>query len=134
MMDEDEESEEDAALDTDTPLNFRILIMYSFRIKQCRISIKLAYRSKLGLRLLTLLKQRYPNATLSLVGYADSSGPESRNNELSQQRADAVKDYLVETLGASANQIRCFGAGETSIFHATKHEKNRRTVIALLNK
>jgi len=91
-----------------------------------------AYESKL-IKVARFLRA-YPDSRVSLVGYADTSGPEIHNNELSQQRADAVKDYLVETLGASANQIKCYGAGETNMFHATKHKKNRRTAIVLLNK
>ena len=52
----------------------------------------------------TLIK-RNPNATFSVEGYTDSFGPPEYNLDLSQRRADSVKQYLVEAMGINPAQI-----------------------------
>lgn len=48
---------------------------------------------------------------LSITGYTDNVGDEHRNLELSQRRAIAVKNYLVE-LGVPENRLKSVGMGE----------------------
>src|SRR5262249_9793108 len=45
--------------------------------------------------LVTLLKDQ-PRRTIYIEGHTDSSGTESYNLELSQRRADAVRDFLID--------------------------------------
>ncbi len=47
---------------------------------------------------------------VQLTGHADDQGPESRNDELSKQRAEAVKKVLVEA-GVAADRLSVRGAG-----------------------
>ena len=53
----------------------------------------------------TLIK-RNPKATFTVEGYTDSLGSFEYNLDLSQRRADSVKQYLVEAMGnkSGANQ------------------------------
>lgn len=47
-----------------------------------------------------------------IIGHTDSTGSDQHNAELSVQRAQSVKDYLVST-GGSADKLRAIGMGET---------------------
>jgi OmpA-OmpF porin, OOP family len=60
--------------------------------------------------LVTLLKEQ-PKRNIRIAGYTDSSGTESSNLDLSQRRADAVRDFLMEN-GISPNRIVARGYGE----------------------
>ncbi|MFQ5679849.1 MAG: OmpA family protein [Gemmatimonadota bacterium] len=53
-----------------------------------------------------------PNALVTVEGFADSSGSEAYNMRLSRQRAEAVKSYLVEPGGLSAERVRTAAFGE----------------------
>lgn len=55
----------------------------------------------------------YPERTATIEGHTDSVGRSESNLVLSQQRADAVKAYLV-TRGVSATRIVAAGMGEHS--------------------
>ena len=52
----------------------------------------------------TLIK-RNPKATFTVEGYTDSFGPPEYNLDLSQRRADSVKQYLVQAMGINPAQI-----------------------------
>jgi outer membrane protein OmpA-like peptidoglycan-associated protein len=56
-----------------------------------------------------VLKQ-YPERTVSVEGFTDSTGSESRNEELSRQRAEAVRGALVED-GVNPAHITIAGYG-----------------------
>lgn len=45
-------------------------------------------------------------------GFTDNTGPNERNLELSKQRAESVRDYLVSQ-GVEANRVRAEGRGNT---------------------
>jgi len=68
--------------------------------------------SDLLAKVATLIK-RNPNATFTVEGYTDSFGGPEYNLELSQRRADSVKQYLVEAMGISPAQIEARGFGQT---------------------
>ncbi|MEY2485812.1 MAG: hypothetical protein QOH39_1460 [Verrucomicrobiota bacterium] len=63
-------------------------------------------------KLATLIK-RNPKATFTVEGYTDSFGPPEYNLDLSQRRADSVKQYLVEVMGINPTQIQTRGYGQT---------------------
>src|SRR5712691_7156265 len=71
-------------------------------------SSAIAQLQKLG----TLI-QRNPKATFTVEGYTDSFGKPEYNLELSQRRADSVKQYLVDAMGISPAQIETHGYGQT---------------------
>ena len=58
----------------------------------------------------TLIK-RNPRATFTVEGYTDSFGTPEYNLDLSQRRADSVKQYLVEAMGINPAQVETRGYG-----------------------
>jgi outer membrane protein OmpA-like peptidoglycan-associated protein len=71
-------------------------------------SSAIAQLQKLG----TLI-QRNPRATFTIEGYTDSFGTPEYNLDLSQRRADSVKQYLVEVMAINPTQIETHGYGQT---------------------
>jgi outer membrane protein OmpA-like peptidoglycan-associated protein len=63
------------------------------------------------LQKLGTLIQRNPRATFTVEGYTDSFGSPEYNLDLSQRRADSVKQYLVEAMRISPAQIETRGYG-----------------------
>jgi len=58
-----------------------------------------------------LLNQERSAATVEVAGHTDSVGDERYNQQLSEQRAQAVKDYLVKG-GVGEGRITVVGYGE----------------------
>ncbi len=56
--------------------------------------------------------KKYPNLKLRVEGHTDSQGSDSYNLTLSQNRADAVRTYLIST-GVPAEQVVAAGFGKT---------------------
>src|SRR5438477_7206437 len=88
------------------------------------------------LQKLGMLIKRNPKATFTVEGYTDSFGGPEYNLELSQRRADSVKQYLVETMGISAAQIEARGFGQTKFRVSPngsidKQRENRRVEIVV---
>ncbi|MBQ0752731.1 MAG: OmpA family protein [Gammaproteobacteria bacterium] len=80
---------------------------------------------------------QYPDAQLTLEGYTDSSGSAAYNKRLSQQRADGVKQVLIDRFGIDAARITAVGKGEESPIAdnstADGQRKNRRVEVLLSN-
>ncbi len=62
---------------------------------------------------------------LKLSGHTDSKGSEEFNMQLSNNRANAVKDYLVSK-GVDGNKVEAIGFGETQPIETNKTEKGRQ--------
>jgi len=62
----------------------------------------------------TLIK-RNPKATFTVEGYTDSLGSPDYNLELSQRRADNVKQYLVDVMGINPAQVEARGYGASKL-------------------
>ena len=54
----------------------------------------------------------FPGASISVEGHTDANGSDSQNLILSQDRADAVRQYLVSNFGLNAEKISSVGYGE----------------------
>lgn len=63
-------------------------------------------------KLVTLLK-RNAKASFTIEGYTDAIGSPEYNLDLSQRRAESVRQYLVEILGIDPAKIRAHGYGAT---------------------
>lgn len=55
----------------------------------------------------------FPGASLVVEGHTDSSGSDSANLILSQDRADAVRQHLVDALGLDPEKVSSVGYGES---------------------
>lgn len=58
--------------------------------------------------------RQYPETDVVIEGYTDSSGPAEFNRNLSQQRADAVADVLVNEFGIASSRVSAIGRGEAN--------------------
>ena len=65
-----------------------------------------------------------PEYTLTIKGYTDNVGREDFNLKLSQQRADAVKTYLINK-GVAADRLIAEGYGEASPVATNNTSKGR---------
>ena len=79
--------------------------------------------------------QRYPQSTVQIVGHTDSDGDAASNQLLSERRANAVADVLLNQ-GVPFNRVRTFGRGESqpiaSNFTPEGKAQNRRVEIVIL--
>ena len=77
--------------------------------------------------------KEYPKVKLEIREYSNDSG--DRGMRLSQQRADAVKDYLVKK-GIAADRLTAKGAGASRLLAPTTtpegRRKNRRVEFAIV--
>ena len=80
--------------------------------------------------------KKYPRLQIELQGHTDSSGSDPYNLKLSQQRADAVRIYLMDQ-GVTGSQLTARGYGETQPIEDNKTEAgralNRRVVMFVLD-
>jgi outer membrane protein OmpA-like peptidoglycan-associated protein len=56
--------------------------------------------------------RKYPGSRVQLEGYTDSKGTEEYNQKLSERRAEAVKQYLIEEGAVDKAMISAKGYGE----------------------
>jgi outer membrane protein OmpA-like peptidoglycan-associated protein/ABC-type nitrate/sulfonate/bicarbonate transport system substrate-binding protein/ABC-type amino acid transport system permease subunit len=83
-----------------------------------------------------LLVQIYPNAYIAVEGNTDNVGDPATNQVLSQQRAQAVVDYLVQRYRCHPERFIVKGNGDTKPVAdnstAEGRAKNRRTDIGII--
>ncbi|MFC2136021.1 OmpA family protein [Bacteroidota bacterium] len=68
----------------------------------------------------------FPECTVSVEGHTDSQGNEDANLTLSQERADAVRQYLLANLELNSNRILAIGYGEKKPVANNETEEGRR--------
>lgn len=77
---------------------------------------------------------RYPDTDVIVKGHTDGAGTEASNQTLSEQRADAVRRYLIGK-GVPASRITAVGFGETMPLATNStpegRQQNRRVEIEL---
>jgi len=86
----------------------------------------------------------YPDAPLLIEGHTDGKGTHAYNMRLSQERAEAVKQWLVDNAGIRSSRITTTGWGETKPVAPNKkldgsddpegRQKNRRVDLTLRTK
>jgi outer membrane protein OmpA-like peptidoglycan-associated protein len=87
------------------------------------------------LQAMAAILKEYPTANFSLEGHTDSDGKEAMNQKLSEERAAAVKNFLVEN-GIEASRLSSKGFGESMPVDSNKTAKgkanNRRVEVKLV--
>ena len=87
------------------------------------------------LQAITAILKEYPSANFMIEGHTDSQGADSLNQKLSEDRAAAVKSYLVEN-GIDAARLTSAGFGESKPIDSNKTSKgranNRRVEVKLV--
>ena len=82
----------------------------------------------------SILKE-YPNSNFMVEGHTDSDGSNALNQTLSENRAAAVRNYLVEK-GINGDRLKSTGYGETKPISSNKTAKgkaeNRRVEVSLI--
>ena len=107
-------------------VNLRNEILFDFD------SASLRSESRETLRELAGVLARYPDQSVSVAGHTDSVGSDDYNQNLSEQRAAAVKDFLVAQ-GVPRSRVAAYGYGETrpvsSNTSADGRQLNRRVQV-----
>ena len=67
-----------------------------------------------------------------LAGHTDAKGGEAYNQDLSDRRAEAVKNYLVQKFGVASDNLVAVGYGETRLKDQSNPlaEENRRVQVS----
>lgn len=91
--------------------------------------------AKLALHDLAQLMKKNPEMSLSIEGHTSSEGDAATNQALSEQRAQAAVDFLVNKEGIEAGRLKAAGKGSTEPKDAQNptSEVNRRTEF-IINK
>lgn len=78
--------------------------------------------------------QEYPDRRIRVEGYTDSSGPESYNQKLSEQRAQSVEEAIVDE-GIDSSRVVTQGYGESYPVASNENpggrQRNRRVEIVI---
>jgi len=92
-------------------------------------------RTFVVLQNITEILKEYPSAKFSIEGHTDSDGSDALNQKLSEDRAAAVKDYLIEN-GVNTSRLASKGFGESTPIDSNKTRagktNNRRVEVKLV--
>lgn len=89
-----------------------------------------------------IVAQNFPGVQLRIETHTDSRGSNSANMKISQERADAIRNYLIQNGVPSSSVIGSQGYGEERLVNNCKngvycldflHQQNDRTIIVVSN-
>ncbi|WP_162126942.1 OmpA family protein [Flavobacterium phycosphaerae] len=87
------------------------------------------------LQSITAILKEYPSSKFSIEGHTDSDGKDAANQKLSEDRAAAVKNYLIEN-GIASDRLSSVGFGESKPIDTNKTKagkaNNRRVEVKLV--
>lgn len=84
-----------------------------------------------------IVSAHYPQALVTVEGFADAAGSKSYNARLGHARAEAVRNYLVKNGGLAADKIRAVSYGKAESRQVLKGkwgegaESNRRVTLVV---
>jgi peptidoglycan-associated lipoprotein len=84
-----------------------------------------------------IVSKNYPQAVVTVEGFTDAAGGATYNMRLGHKRADAVRDYLINAGGMSADQVRAVSYGKATNRQVAKGkwgddgEPNRRVSLVV---
>lgn len=84
----------------------------SLQVKFATNSAQVADESLPEIERVAAFLRKYGEASADIEGHTDSRGSAAYNKSLSQRRADAVKQVLVERYGIAASRLTAIGYGE----------------------
>ena len=80
-----------------------------------------------------LLNPAFKDRTFTLIGHTDQQGTEEYNQDLSERRAQAVRQYLLDHFDIAPEHLKAEGRGESEIIYpgdtALDHALNRRVEV-----
>lgn len=98
-------------------------------------SSELKETARLSLMKLGFIIQKNPEAEISIEGHSDTFGGDAYNLTLSEARANAVKNWLVESLRLEAARLNTRGWGKAKLLvpagDVAAQQKNRRVEIVI---
>jgi len=98
-------------------------------------SAELKDTARLSLMKLGFIIQKNPEADISIEGHSDTFGGEVYNQTLSEARAEAVKNWLVDSLRLEAMRLNTRGWGKSKVLipggDVEAQAKNRRVEIVI---
>ncbi|MDI9255967.1 OmpA family protein [Flavobacterium sedimenticola] len=87
------------------------------------------------LQAIVAILKEYPNSNFSIEGHTDSDGKDATNQKLSEDRAAAVKNFLIEN-GIASSRLTSAGFGESKPIDTNKTKagkaNNRRVEVKLV--
>ena len=87
-------------------------------------------------RVIADFMNQYQDVIVELEGHTDSVGPEAYNQGLSQRRADAVRQVLIDRFNIQGSRISATGYGESqpiaSNDTAAGRQQNRRVITVMV--
>jgi len=92
-------------------------------------SFKLDAQAESTVEMVAGLMKKYPDTKLVLQGHTDKYGPDEYNQTLSENRANAVKDSLVDEGVAAERIVSVKGFGKTQLIPNLTNRENRRVII-----
>ena len=92
-------------------------------------SARLSNIAKAKLDEVALQMKQDPDLRAQVIGYSDASGSADSNQRMSEQRAQAVKNYLVTRHGIDPARITTEGRGSSE---ATGNAENDRRAVVIL--
>ncbi|PJX25019.1 hypothetical protein CAP50_05555 [Psychrobacter sp. L7] len=104
--------------DIDAPLYFRLLFDFD--------SVDVKNENVIKLSKVADMARLFPKRAVILEGHTDDRGPKQYNLTLSQKRADAVKNILINQYGLDAERIASVGYGESRPVDKSGTEKGRQ--------
>jgi len=69
--------------------------------------------------------KKYPGSRIILEGYTDNTGPDTYNLELSQKRAEAVRQHLIQAGAVAEARILATGFGQTKPIAPNKTKEGK---------
>jgi len=108
---------------------FTIAIQFDFDSARIRPS---SFRS-VGLIADSLYHPYLQGYRFLIVGHTDAKGSREYNLKLSEQRADAIRDALINPFGISPSRIEAVGLGEEQLLNRSNPEAAENRRVQLIN-
>jgi outer membrane protein OmpA-like peptidoglycan-associated protein len=98
---------------------------------------EISMNSKPYLKIIGKMLERYPKLQLEVGGHTDNRGLAEKNQQLSQARSEAVRNYLIEVAPDLSSRLSAMGYGQSvpkaDNRTAAGRKVNRRVEIKVLN-